>query len=80
MRQQPHCHRPASWLRVSSAWQVVYLTEVIDEPMFNHLEKFDGHQLIDVGREGVDLGDTEEDKQEVRLLLCAQQLVYSWSR
>ena len=35
--------------------------------MFNHLEKFDGHTLIDVAREGVDLGDTEEEKQEVNL-------------
>ena len=35
--------------------------------MFNHLEKFDGHTLIDVAREGVDLGDTEEEKQEVQL-------------
>ena len=55
---------------VGLAWQVVYLTEVIDEPMFNHLEKFDGHTLIDVAREGVDLGDTEEEKQEVRPPSC----------
>ena len=49
---------------------MVYLTEVIDEPMFNHLEKFDGHMLIDVAREGVDLGDTEEEKQEVCSFAC----------
>ena len=45
--------------------QVVYLTDVIDEPVFNHLEKFDEKALIDVAREGLDLGETEDDKQQV---------------
>ena len=56
-----------SWLSSGCA-QVVYLTEVIDEPVFNHLEKYDGHALVDVAREGLDLGETEDDKQQACLL------------
>lgn len=50
--------------------QVIYLTDVIDEPVFNSLEKYDGHSLIDVTRESPDLGETEEEKQQVCSCAC----------
>lgn len=50
-------------------FQVLYLTEPIDEPTITALEKFDGKTFVDVSREGLDLGDQEEDKKKV-INLC----------
>lgn len=45
--------------------QVLYLTDVIDEPAVQNLEKYDDKDLIDVTREGLDLGDDPQDKEQV---------------
>lgn len=46
--------------------QVLYLTEAIDEVVATNLAKFDGHDLVDVTKEDLQLGDEEEDKAKVR--------------
>ncbi len=45
--------------------QVIYATEPIDEPCLLALEKFGEHALMDVSREGLDLGEEGEDKKKV---------------
>lgn len=42
--------------------QVLYLTEAIDEVVFTNLATFDGKQLVDVSREGLELDADEEQK------------------
>lgn len=49
------------------AVQVLYLTEPIDEPTISALTEFEGKQFVDVSREGLDLGEEEEEKKKVRL-------------
>jgi len=47
---------------------VLYLTEAIDEVVATNLAKFDGHDLVDVTKEDLQLGDEEEDKAKVRFM------------
>ena len=54
----------------NSAWlQVLYFVEPIDEVAMQNVGEFAGKKLIDVSREGVDLGsDAEEAKKASRQL------------
>ncbi len=47
---------------------MLYLTEAIDEVVATNLAAFDGHDLVDVSKEDLQLDD-EEDKAKVGVLL-----------
>lgn len=49
---------------VRKGYEVLYLTEAIDEVVFTNLATFDGKQLVDVSREGLELDADEENKAE----------------
>ena len=49
---------------VQKGYEVLYLTEPIDEPALNAVGSFSGHDFVDVTREGLELGDGEEEKLE----------------
>ena len=51
---------------VQKGYEVLYLTEPIDEPALNAVGQFSGHDFVDVTREGLELGDGEEEKREGR--------------
>jgi heat shock protein beta len=44
-------------------FEVLYLTEPIDEVAVSNLQEFEGCQLTDVSREDLSLGETDEDKK-----------------
>jgi heat shock protein beta len=50
---------------VADGYEVLYLTEAIDEAMVTNLAKFGDKELIDVSKEGINLG-SEEDAKKVR--------------
>ena len=51
----------------SASLQVLYFVEPIDEVAMQNVGEFDGKKLIDVSREGVDLGsDAAETKKASR--------------
>lgn len=54
--------------------QVLYLTEPIDEPTITALAEFEGKKFVDVSREGLDLGEEEEDKKKA--FLCYLPLAF----
>lgn len=45
-----------------SMLQVLYLTEAIDEVVFTNLATYDGKQLMDVSREGLEMDEEEGSK------------------
>lgn len=47
----------------SKGFEVLYLTEPIDEVAITNLGEFEGMTLADVSREDLSLGETEEDKK-----------------
>ncbi|PRW20326.1 heat shock 90C isoform B [Chlorella sorokiniana] len=47
----------------SKGYEVLYLTEPIDEVAVQNLQEYEGMQLADVSREDLQLDDTEEDKK-----------------
>jgi heat shock protein beta len=47
----------------SKGFEVLYLTEPIDEIAMANLAEFEGMQLVDVTKEDLSLGQTEEDKK-----------------
>lgn len=49
---------------VQKGYEVLYLTEPIDEPALNAVGQYSGHDFVDVTREGLELGDDEEEKRE----------------
>lgn len=49
---------------VAEGYEVLYLTEPIDEAMVANLAKFDDHDMVDVTKEGLDLGADEGKKLE----------------
>ena len=50
---------------VKRGFEVLYLTEPIDEVAIANLEEFEGMKLADVSRENLALEDTEEAKKEL---------------
>ena len=45
--------------------EVLFLTDAIDEVAFQNLAKYGEHNLVDVSREQVDLGDSAETAEKV---------------
>jgi len=41
--------------------QVVYLTEPVDEYVFQHMSEYEGHRLLSLSKEGISFGDEDED-------------------
>jgi hypothetical protein len=54
---------------VADGYEVLYLTEAIDEAMVTNLAKFGDKELIDVSKEGINLG-SEEDAKKVCVAEC----------
>jgi len=46
--------------------QVVYLTEPVDEYVFQHMSEYEGHRLLSLSKEGVSFGDEDEDVVKAR--------------
>merc|ERR1711881_705745 len=44
--------------------EVLYMTDAIDEHAVQQLKEFDGKKLVNVTKEGLDLGLTEEEKKK----------------
>ena len=51
---------------VADGFEVLYLTEAIDEAVATNLAKYGDHELVDVTKEGLDLPGGEEDAKKVR--------------
>jgi heat shock protein beta len=49
---------------VRKGYEVLYLTEAIDEVVFTNLATYDGKQLMDVSREGLEMDEEEGSKAE----------------
>ena len=45
-------------------YEVLYLVDPIDEYMVQQLKEYDGKKLVSCTKEGLDLGDTEEEKKQ----------------
>lgn len=45
-------------------FEVVYMTEPIDEYVVQHLKEYDGKQVVSVTKEGLELPETEEEKKK----------------
>jgi len=52
----------------SKGFEVLYLTEPIDEIAMANLGEYEGMQLVDVTKEDLSLGETEEDKKALEEL------------
>lgn len=50
---------------VADGFEVLYLTEAIDEAVATNLAKFNDVELVDVSKEGLDLPAGEEDSKKV---------------
>ncbi len=48
---------------IKKGFEVLYLTDAIDEAVATNMTKFGDHQLVDVSKEGLEL-DSEEDKKQ----------------
>lgn len=48
---------------VADGYEVLYLTEAIDEAMVTNLAKYGDHELVDVSKEGIKLGDEDAEKK-----------------
>ncbi|KAJ6217849.1 hypothetical protein RDWZM_009006 [Blomia tropicalis] len=49
---------------VERGFEVIYMTEPIDEYSISHLREFDGIPLVSIVKEGLDLCETDEEKKE----------------
>lgn len=61
---------------VADGYEVLYLTEAIDEAMVTNLAKFGDHELVDVSKEGIKLGD--EDTEKKVSSVCWRRLDSAW--
>jgi HSP90 family molecular chaperone len=48
---------------VADGYEVLYLTEAVDEAMVGALAKYGDHDLVDVTKEGLDLGSGGDSKK-----------------
>ena len=51
---------------VAEGYEVLYLTEAVDEAVVTNLAKFNDVDLVDVSKEGLDLPGGEEEGKKVR--------------
>jgi heat shock protein beta len=51
---------------VADGYEVLYLTEAIDEAVVTNLAKFGDHDLVDVTKEGLDVGEDASKKVRLR--------------
>ena len=58
---------------IAKGYEVLYLTEPIDEVAIANVGEFDGHKLVDVTREELEVD--EDDKKKVRIMGVRQRLV-----
>ena len=45
-------------------YDILFLTDPIDEYITQHLKDFDGKQFVDISREGLDLGENKDEKEK----------------
>jgi len=57
----------------SKGFEVLYLTEPIDEIAMANLGEFEGMQLVDVTKEDLSLGETEDDKKALEEMATSLQ-------
>lgn len=57
----------ASLAESQKVWcfQVLYLTEPIDEVAIQNVAEYDDKKFVDVSREGIDLGTDDQDTKKV---------------
>jgi HSP90 family molecular chaperone len=48
---------------VADGYEVLYLTEAVDEAMVGALAKYGDHDLVDVTKEGLDTGSGDDSKK-----------------
>lgn len=48
----------------SKGYEVLYLTDAIDEVCVTNLQKFDDHNLVDVSKEDISLGEEDEEEKK----------------
>ena len=63
---------------VSKGYEVLYLTEPIDEVAVTNLQKFEDKELVDVSKEDLDLDKSEEDKEKEEALAKELEPFTSW--
>tara|TARA_B110000971_G_C20032974_1_gene512435 strand:+ start:2100 stop:4307 length:2208 start_codon:yes stop_codon:yes gene_type:complete len=51
---------------IKKNYEVILMTDVIDEYMLQQLKEYDGKKLIDISKEELDLDETEEEKEELK--------------
>lgn len=49
---------------VADGYEVLYLTEAVDEACVTNLQKFGEHELVDVSKEGVNIDEGDEGKKK----------------
>jgi len=55
--------------------EVIYMTEAIDEYMMQQLKEFEKHKFVCISKGGVELEDTEDEKQEKQKLVDSMKIV-----
>jgi len=56
-------------------YEVVYMTEAIDEYMMQQLKEFDGKKFVCITKSGLDLDNTEEEKERTKRLKDENKLL-----
>jgi len=55
--------------------EVLFMTEAIDEYMMQQLKEYDKHKFVCITKGGIDLNDTEEEKQDKEKLVDQMKVV-----
>eukprot|EP00240_Pyramimonas_obovata_P002496 CAMPEP_0118938622 /NCGR_PEP_ID=MMETSP1169-20130426/26548_1 /TAXON_ID=36882 /ORGANISM="Pyramimonas obovata, Strain CCMP722" /LENGTH=779 /DNA_ID=CAMNT_0006882621 /DNA_START=12 /DNA_END=2351 /DNA_ORIENTATION=- len=65
---------------VKRGLEVVYLTEPIDEIALTNLQEFDGKPLVDVSKDELELGTTDEEKKEAEETEEEYKVLTEWMK